>query len=558
PWNELLIFPDNWKELSYRRREAFEQSDQFGTDEDRQAYLSLNKPVGILDFQGAVSFGDLIEYLVDVTNAPIYVKWSALRSADVRKDSPVDLGKLPSRKLSQVLKLTLDYLGDVNPLGYTVEDGVIKVSTADDLSRNKIIRIYDIQDLIIRVPDFAGPRMDVGELVGGGESTSTDFFAEESGDDDELTRQEMIDNLIETMQESIDTYSWDSDASIRESRGQLIITQTPEVTTGFLERIGMDLNIYLNAGGAKVGTLVPVDNTDALPTGTYFRDPTTGAIDPTLGYGSVPPAFYDPRNGLGIARPNENAWSDNLSPIGILGGSKLDFATGPTGVGNDIGNVATGLPSALQIAGAFMDDIEVQFLIEATQGSETARILTAPRLTLYNGQRAYVTVSVQTTYIKGWEPLVAEGSAALRPIVDFIPTGSVLDVEATVSADRRYVTMTIRPQVAELNQRPIRQVNFVVGGGPGVGTAASIELPEVRVQDLQTTVSVPDGGTLLLGGQKLAGEVEREVGPPVLSKIPFINRFFTARGTVRDERTLLILVRPKIIIHKEYETDAFP
>ncbi len=58
-------------------------------------------------------------------------------------------------------------------------------------------------------------------------------------------------------------------------------------------------------------------------------------------------------------------------------------------------------------------------------------------------------------------------------------------------------------------------------------------------------------------GQKLAGEVTREMGVPILSKIPIINRFFTNRSSVRDESTLLILIKPTIIIPREYEEDAF-
>ncbi len=70
-------------------------------------------------------------------------------------------------------------------------------------------------------------------------------------------------------------------------------------------------------------------------------------------------------------------------------------------------------------------------------------------------------------------------------------------------------------------------------------------------------VSVPDGGTLLIGGQKLVGESEIEVGVPILSKIPGLNRLFTNRSYAKDEHTLLILVRPKIIIQHEEEFKAF-
>jgi general secretion pathway protein D len=77
-------------------------------------------------------------------------------------------------------------------------------------------------------------------------------------------------------------------------------------------------------------------------------------------------------------------------------------------------------------------------------------------------------------------------------------------------------------------------------------------------QRVETTVSIPDGGTLLIGGLKRSQELDREVGAPLLSKIPVINRAFTNRGKVRDEQTLLILIKPKIIIHPELEDQLFP
>ena len=51
---------------------------------------------------------------------------------------------------------------------------------------------------------------------------------------------------------------------------------------------------------------------------------------------------------------------------------------------------------------------------------------------------------------------------------------------------------------------------------------------------------------------------QTEVGVPVLSKIPFINRFFTNRISSKEERTLLILIRPEIIIQQENEDILFP
>jgi general secretion pathway protein D len=71
-----------------------------------------------------------------------------------------------------------------------------------------------------------------------------------------------------------------------------------------------------------------------------------------------------------------------------------------------------------------------------------------------------------------------------------------------------------------------------------------------------TRVSVPDGGTLLLGGQKITAEIEKEVGVPILSKIPILGMVFSNRSKVRDSRILLILVKPTVILQEEREKEA--
>ena len=74
--------------------------------------------------------------------------------------------------------------------------------------------------------------------------------------------------------------------------------------------------------------------------------------------------------------------------------------------------------------------------------------------------------------------------------------------------------------------------------------------------NIATRVSVPDRGTLLLGGHKLAAQVDKEVGVPILSKIPILGRLFTNRSSLRDEKILLILVKPTIILQEETEQEA--
>src|SRR6185437_9211518 len=127
------------------------------------------------------------------------------------------------------------------------------------------------------------------------------------------------------------------------------------------------------------------------------------------------------------------------------------------------------------------------------------------------------------------------GVSSFSPVPALAQSGVVLDVQATVSADRKYVTLTLRPTLSTL----LDLVNFTfqtgasqgsVAGGIGANVAVAptgtVQQPELQTTQVRTTVSVPDGGTLLIGGQTLAGELEREIGTPVLSKIPFLKRLF--------------------------------
>jgi type II secretory pathway component GspD/PulD (secretin) len=206
--------------------------------------------------------------------------------------------------------------------------------------------------------------------------------------------------------------------------------------------------------------------------------------------------------------------------------------------------------------------------MRAVEASVNSTLVTAPRLTLFNGQRAYVLVSTQRAYVSNLTPVVSTGISSFAPTVSIVQSGVLLDVQATVSADRKYVTLTLRPQLSTL--LALREFTFqngsnsvaagggVIGGFVSAAPTGVIQTPEIQITQVKTTVSVPDGGTLLLGGETIAGEIEKEAGVPVLSKIPGLDRLFTNRSRAKDEQILLILCKPTIIIQKEVEQKQFP
>jgi general secretion pathway protein D len=558
PWYQLINYPEDWREIT-KMRQGVEDSTGGEREIDRQVKMKLQE--GVIDrlmFDEQV-FEEVIQFLRDVSGLNINVKWTALEAIGVNRQTPVtvNLNNISYRK---ALDTILENVGGVmgSTLNYIIDDGVITISTRDDLALKTVTRVYDIRDLIVRVPNFEGPRLEMSEIGGNNNDSSDDDSTWGSDDDDDdddngeeniPTKSEIIEKIIELVTATIQPDSWvvgGGRMDVRELGGQLVITQTREahqqimelisqlreakalqvsiearfitIQSGFLNQIGLDLDFAFNLGSELALTRDPA-------TGDVINDPETGLPLPTR----RPSPF-----------PSAGSGNSNWTPIGV----RTNYQGGQVIGGSVTGGISA---PAISIGGTFLDDVQVSFLLTATQMAGVTRTLTAPRITLFNGQRAYVTVATQTAYVSDLEPVVSANTDAVNPIISFVPTGSVLDVEATVSADRRYVTMTVRPQVSTL----VQLLTFTTSEG-------DVQLPEVIISDLQTTVSVPDGGTLLLGGQRLSSEVEREMGVPLLNKVPIVNRFFQNRGFVREEETLLILIKPKIIIQREEEERAYP
>ena len=84
-------------------------------------------------------------------------------------------------------------------------------------------------------------------------------------------------------------------------------------------------------------------------------------------------------------------------------------------------------------------------------------------------------------------------------------------------------------------------------------SGTTVQLPTFSFTTVSTTVSVPDGGTVLLGGIKRLREARNEQGVPLLNKLPYVSRLFKNVGIGRETQSLMLMVTPRIIIQEEEE-----
>jgi general secretion pathway protein D len=222
---------------------------------------------------------------------------------------------------------------------------------------------------------------------------------------------------------------------------------------------------------------------------------------------------------------------------------------------------------------AILSDLELFFLLEAAQGNSRTNVLQAPKVTMFDGQIANINDTAQRPFVIGLTPVVGDFAVGQQPVIVVLSDGTNLSVQAVVTPDKRFVRLTLVPMFTRIEDadrtftftgtKTTRSGSSVLDpdGKPTgdrddeeeIVTGSTVQLPTLGTTSVSTTVTVPDGGTILLGGIKRLREGRTERGVPILSKIPYINRLFRNVGIGRETSTLMMTVTPRIIIPEEEE-----
>ncbi|MCC6230176.1 MAG: hypothetical protein IT432_13240 [Phycisphaerales bacterium] len=581
---DIIEYPADWPAISNRRGEPLAFAESAENQRINSLIASKRTPVKFNESP----FENVVGFLQTVTLLNIDVDWASLDAMSVQRDKPITLNltNVPIRTVLDKVCEKISPGTDISQrIGWAVNDGVLTIAAEEALRKNTQLVIYDIRDLLIEVPQYANvPQFDLSSVLsnsgqgGGGGQSPFQNNTQNQQNDFGRNRDSRIDQIIQLIQENVDTEGWKdmggTTGSIQRLDGSLIIVNTAKnhqavngllrqlrevramqinvearlllVNQEFFEQIGFDIDVYLNANNNQVRT---ARNTTPAIQGSDFFSSTTGNLNRRV-------ASPSGTNAQDIVNPR--SWS----PIGITQSSNSLASGLLTGLVEEssVAGAALGRAPALGIAGQFLDDIQVDFLIQATQADRRSVRLNAPRLTFTNGQTSNIYVATQVAFVSELEPVVSESAVGFDPTIATISEGVTLLVEGTVSADRRYVTMNVQTSVSKIDGFQERAVTAVAGGQlvNSADTSSFIQLPTVTVTSVSSTVTVPDQGTILMGGQRLTNEFEVEAGVPVLSKIPILNRLFSNRIKAKDEQTLLILIKPTILIQNEQEEQNFP
>ena len=315
------------------------------------------------------------------------------------------------------------------------------------------------------------------------------------------------------------------------------------LTDTFFERIGIDFDFNINDGN----TQTILSNTPGNVNSVFEGNQASA----TVGISGSPTGLSDPL-------PDFTVDLDVPFRQGSFGLSTPQFGS-PQTVG--------------EFGFAILSDIEAFFLINASQGDSRANILQAPKVTLFNGQQGIVADTALRPFVISVIPVVGEFAAAQQPVIVVLSEGTLLTVQAVVSDDRKYVRLTLVPFFSQIGDvdtftfegsETTSTSSSTTDEGDGENTSdeeaeevtrsgTTVQLPTFQIITVATTVSVPDGGTVLLGGVKRLREGRNEFGVPLLSKVPYVDRLFRNVGIGRETDSLMMMVTPHIIIQEEEE-----
>jgi type II secretory pathway component GspD/PulD (secretin) len=542
----------------------------------------------------------------------IWIDEEALREdAGVSPDRPVTV------QLEQVaLKSALSLMLRPIHLTYVIRDDVLQITTEKSARGKLERRQLQVADLIIPVQDFGSvsnpqvtmpgtqngnapmpsvpsPAMTPYAMVGGqavgtptgapaggapagvppaGSSASSNNspFAAESSGGVNVSKSSRAptneDMLIKLITSSVEPRSWADQGGpgtieYFPPTMSLIINQTPDIQDQVQDLLDA-LRRMIDQEVAIEVRFITIEEDFFERIGVNFNlnivQPQNRKYQPQLTTGNFQlPGYvnnFQPGNFLSGLTPAGTLTSDLNIPINV---QTYNQAIPPFGGYPGVpgfGGITMGL--------AFLSEIQVFLFMEAVQGDVRTNVMQAPKLTLFNGQTASITVGTQQNFVSGVQVLPQMGLFTYLPQIQPMPLTTSLTIQAVISADRRFVRLSLTPSMRNLDAPfielfPVVTPIFPLFDGSATGQPVMftqfIQQPRISFVTVQTTVAVPDGGTVLMGGLKRLSEGRNEFGPPVLSKLPWINRLFKNVGYGREAQSLLIMVTPRIIIQAEEE-----
>ena len=171
-----------------------------------------------------------------------------------------------------------------------------------------------------------------------------------------------------------------------------------------------------------------------------------------------------------------------------------------------------------------------QVSLRALKQVSDTKILSNPKLLVTNNEEARIHIGDTVPYIISTTSGTGD-NAITSEDVRFVDVGLKLLVTPTINDDG-FVSMRLRPEISTV-------VAKITSKGGGI--------PQVNKTEVETSVMVKDGNTIILGGLKKDDRSSTRKGLPFLMDIPIIGNIFGAKSDSITSSEIIIFITPHIV-----------
>ncbi len=167
-------------------------------------------------------------------------------------------------------------------------------------------------------------------------------------------------------------------------------------------------------------------------------------------------------------------------------------------------------------------------IARALQGDARSNIISKPTITMRDNEESKIEVAQEVPFLTGQYTSNTGQATAFQ----------------TIQREQVGTIMSVTPQISESNSVVLKIEIEVSSLAPS--SAGAVDLITNK-RTVKTTVLIPDGGTLVIGGLIEDTATNSEQRVPWLSRIPLIGELFKVRDTSKGKTNLMVFMQPHIL-----------
>ena len=220
---------------------------------------------------------------------------------------------------------------------------------------------------------------------------------------------------------------------------------------------------------------------------------------------------------LQIALDEEERHGINLRNLVRVDGARVTLE------GAGLAEEGTNPSVALRVDGTDMDA-----LIEAIRSSTNSRTLASPKVSVVNHQEAKIQIGQKLPY-----SVATTTQTSTIQSINFLEVGIVLTVRPVITDDGN-ILMTVLPKVSG-------------------GRITESGFPEEDTTEVSTTVLMPNGGGLVIGGLIREEDTTTHSRIPGFSRVPLVGRLFRRRAQEARRNELVVALVTHVLpdVHQQ-------